>query len=119
LSIVTMAIKRYPFIVALTLVGGLLYLADVSLTYYALHTGYFEETGLASSWALSHGSIGWFIIALFDSLFLMFVAGLALFTYHRYKTLALPMLCFASIYIFESYAVANNATWLWITRGSL
>jgi hypothetical protein len=104
------------FIIVLIGVAGLLQVADYSMTYYALHSkSYFHEIGLVASWALSHGNTGWYgwyLMALFDLLFLMFSGVLAGLSYRRYKTLLLPIAAFVSLYVCEIYAVANNLTLL-------
>ena len=57
------------FIMVLIAGAGLLQLTDYSMTYYTLHSKpYFYEMGLVGSWALSHGSIGWYLMGLFDFL---------------------------------------------------
>jgi hypothetical protein len=97
------------FIIVLIAGAGLLQLTDYSITYYMLHSKpYFYEAGLVGSWALSHGSIGWYLMGLFFFLTLLLVSVVAVFWYHRYKTPLLPLAAFVSLYVSEIYAVTNN-----------
>ena len=101
------------FIIVLIAGAGLLQVADYSMTYYALHSSpYFYEMGLVGSWALSQGSIGWYLMGLFDFLMLLLLSTVALFSYRRYKTPLLPLVAFVSLYVSEMYALTNNTVLL-------
>ena len=107
--------RRYfdRFIIVLIAGAWLLQVADYSMTYYALHSNpYFYERGLVGSWALSHGSIGWYLMALFDFLMLLLLSAVGVFSYRRYKTPLLPLAAFVSLYVSEIYAVTNNTVLL-------
>ena len=97
------------FIMVLIAGAWLLQVTDYCMTYYALHSNpYFYERGLVGSWALSHGSAGWYLMALFALLMLLLLSSVAVFSYRRYKTPLLPLAAFVSLYVSEIYAVTNN-----------
>ena len=101
------------FILVIIAGAGLLQVGDYSMTYYALHSNpYLSEIGVVGSWALSHGSIGWYLMGLFDFLTLLLLSAVAIFWHRRYKTPLLPLAAFVSLYISEIYAVTNNTMWL-------